>query len=58
MKMEGKRKFVVTMFFGAACFVLCWYSHMTGGEVVTAVSVLSALYKAANIYDKKNGGAG
>lgn len=58
MKIEGTRKFVVTMFFGTSCFMLCGLNHMSGGEVVTVVSLLSALYKAANIIDKKNGGAG
>lgn len=56
--MEGKRKFILAMTLGVGCLWLCACGHMTGGETVTAVSILSALYKAANVVDKKFGGAG
>lgn len=56
--MEGKRKFVLAMTLGVGCLLLCAYGRMSGGETVTVVSLLSALYKAANIVDKKFGGAG
>jgi hypothetical protein len=58
MKIEGTRKFIVTLLFGSACFWLCHEGHMSGGETVTVVSILSALYKAANLIDKNTGGAG
>lgn len=58
MKIEGTRKFVVTLLFGVACFWLCYEGRMSGSETVTVVSILSALYKASNVVDKKLGGAG
>jgi hypothetical protein len=56
--MNGLRKFIITIYFGTAVFVLCWYDHMTGTQVVEAVAILAGLYKAANVIDKKLGGAG
>jgi hypothetical protein len=56
--MNGIRKFVLAMSFGFACFFLCYTDHMSGTETVTVVSLLSALYKASNVIDKKLGGAG
>lgn len=47
--MLGFRKFVIAMYFGTACFVLCLMHRMSGGETVTAVSIITALYKAANV---------
>lgn len=55
---NGKRKFIMAMYFGTACFLLCWLHCMNGGETVTVVSLLSAFYKASNVIDKKLGGAG
>lgn len=48
----------MAMSFGASCFVLCYLGRMTGGECVTVVSILSALYKTSNVIDKRLGGAG
>jgi len=56
--MNGLRKFAITLYFGSACFVLCWFHRMDGAELVTAVTVLAGLYKAANVADKRLGGAG
>jgi hypothetical protein len=56
--MNGLRKFVMAMSFGFSCFFLCYTGHMTGGETVTVVSLLSALYKVSNVVDKRLGGAG
>lgn len=56
--MKGHRKFALAMSFGAAIFVLCWFHRVSGGECVTAVGMLAALYKASNIVDKRLGGAG
>lgn len=47
--MLGLRKFIIAMYFGTACFILCLMHRMSGSETVTAVSVITALYKAANI---------
>lgn len=54
----GQRKFILAMFCAANAFALCWGHRLSGGETVTVVSVLAALYKAANIIDKRLGGAG
>jgi hypothetical protein len=55
---NGLRKFVLAVYFGSACFALCWGHRMSGGECVTVVSILAGLYKASNVIDKKLGGAG
>ena len=55
---NGQRKFVLAAFASACAGVLCWYGHLSGGEWVTAQSIILGLYKAANIVDKKLGGAG
>lgn len=56
--MNGLRKFIFTMFCAANVFALAWGHRLMGGETVTLVSILAALYKAANVIDKKLGGAG
>lgn len=47
--MLGLRKFIIALYFGTACFILCFLHRMSGGECVTAVSIITALYKAANV---------
>jgi len=54
----GNRKFVLTMYFGTALFALCFFHRVSGGECVEGVAILAGLYKAANVIDKKMGGAG
>ena len=56
--LEGLRKFVLAAFASVSAGVLCWSGHVSGGEWVTAQSIILGLYKAANIVDKKLGGAG
>lgn len=56
--MNGWRKFSMAMYFGTACFILCYTNHMSGSETVAVVTILAGLYKAANVIDKKLGGAG
>lgn len=56
--MNGRRKFIMAIYFGSACFGLCATHCMTGGETVTVISLLSVFYKTANVVDKKLGGAG
>lgn len=56
--MNGLRKFVLAAFASVSAGVLCWYGHVSGGEWVTAQSIILGLYKAANIVDKRLGGAG
>ena len=55
---EGLRKFLLAAFASLSAGVLCWYGHLSGGEWVTSQSIILGLYKAANIVDKKLGGAG
>jgi hypothetical protein len=54
----GQRKFILAMTLGVGCLLLCAFGRMSGSETVTVVSILSALYKAANVVDKRLGGAG
>lgn len=56
--MNGYRKFVLAAFASISGGLLCWFSHITGSEWVTAQSLILGLYKAANVIDKKLGGAG
>lgn len=56
--MNGFRKFFVAVLFGLGSMFLCYTSHMTGGECVAALTFFAGLYKAANVIDKKMGGAG
>lgn len=55
MNRHASRKFIVTMYFGTACFLLCYLGHLSGGDCVAAVGILSGLYKAANIIDGRKG---
>lgn len=54
----ASRKFLFALFCAANVFALCWGHRMSGGQTVTVVSILAALYKAANVVDKRLGGAG
>jgi len=54
----GQRKFILAMFCAANCFALAWGGKLTGGETVTVVSIVCALFKAANVIDKRLGGSG
>lgn len=56
--MNGYRKFFLATFASVSAGVLCWYHCLSGGEWVTAQSLILGLYKAANVVDKKFGGAG
>lgn len=56
--MNGVRKFVIAIYFGTAIFLLCYLHRVSGGECITGVGILAGLYKAANVIDKKFGGAG
>lgn len=56
--MNGWRKYSLAMLASISGSILCWYTHVSGGEWVTAQSLILGLYKAANIVDKKMGGNG
>jgi hypothetical protein len=53
----GGRKFVVTMCFGTAVCVLCWFGKMAGVNCAEVLVALSTLYKASNILDSRYGGS-
>ena len=55
---NGQRKFALALIASVAGSILCWFGHISGGHWVTAQSLVLGLYKAANILDKKLGGAG
>lgn len=54
--MIGLRKFIVAMYFGTWCFILCLLHCMGGVETATCVATLAGLYKWANVAEKKNVG--
>lgn len=56
--MNGLRKFILAAFASLSAAVLCYTGHMSGGEWVAGQSLILGLYKAANVIDKKLGGAG
>jgi len=56
--MAGNRKFILAMYFGTAIFALCYVGRVTSGDCIIAVTVLAGLFKAANVLDKRLGGAG
>jgi hypothetical protein len=53
MNALASRKFLFALFCASNVFALCWGHRMSGGETVTVVSILAALYKAANVYEKQ-----
>lgn len=52
--MDGlaSRKFLFALFCATNAFALCWGGRMSGGQTVTAISILATLYKTANVVDK------
>ena len=54
----GTRKFSLAVFASVATFVLAFLSKVSGAEWVAAQSLILGLYGAANVMDKKLGGAG
>lgn len=55
---NGQRKFALAAFASMSAAVLCWHGSISGAHWVTAQSVILGLYKAANVVDKRLGGAG
>lgn len=51
------RKFFLALFATVSATALCWCHRMSGGEWVTAQSIILGLYKASNLVDKKFGDA-
>lgn len=56
--MNGWRKYSLALLGSLSASTLCWFHCMSGAEWVTAQSIILGLYKAANVIDKKLGGAG
>jgi hypothetical protein len=58
MIMNGKRKFLMAVGCGVASFVLAWKGVVSGSEWVAVTSLVLGIHGAANVIDKKLGGAG
>jgi len=56
--MNGNRKFFLATFASFSATILCWYHCLNGVDWTTAQGIILGLYKAANVVDKKLGGAG
>lgn len=56
--MNGKRKFLLTVGVLVGSFVLALTGKLDPGGWVTISSLALSIYGAANVFDKKNGGAG
>jgi hypothetical protein len=52
---NGLRKFVIAMYFGTACFGLCYANRLTSHDTMLSVTVLAGLYKAANVLSSRYG---
>lgn len=51
----GSRKFIVTVYFGSAVFLLCAFGKLSGSELVTAIIALAGVYSGANVMQKRGG---
>lgn len=56
--MKGMRKYSLALIASIFGFILCLKHCMSGGDFVACQSLILGLYKAANVIDKKLGGAG
>ena len=54
----GTRKFILACFGSGATFILAYLAKVSGAEWVSAQALILGLYGAANVMDKKLGGAG
>lgn len=52
------RKYSLACFFALASVALCLYKCISGAEWVTTVGLVLGVHGAANVVDKKFGGAG
>lgn len=55
---EGQRKFALALIGSLSASGLCAFHCLSGGEWVAAQGLILGLYKAANVIDKRLGGAG
>lgn len=56
--LAGNRKFILACFASVSSVGLCYIGKLTGGEWVAVQSLILGLFGAANVVDKKLGGAG
>ena len=52
------KQFILAAFASVCSVTLCWFGHISGSEYVTLQGLVLGLYGAANVVDKKLGGAG
>lgn len=55
--MTGYRKFALASFASACAGFLCYTSHLSGGEWVTAQSIILGLYKGADVLNRRANGS-
>jgi hypothetical protein len=56
--LAGNRKFILAAFASVSAGVLCYLGKITGGDWVAVQGLVLGLFGAANVIDKKLGGAG
>lgn len=54
----GNRKFILACFASVASVFLCYIGKISGGEWVAVQTLILGIFGAANVVDKKLGGAG
>lgn len=53
-RLIGLRKYSLAVFASVCAGVFCWCGQISGGEWVTAQSLILGLYKAANVASSMN----
>lgn len=56
--LAGNRKFILACFTSVSAVGLCYLGKITGGDWVGVQALVLGLFGAANVIDKKLGGAG
>lgn len=56
--LAGNRKFILACFASVSAGALCYLGKISGGEWVAVQGLVLGLFGAANVIDKKLGGAG
>lgn len=56
--MTGTRKFFITVAGSIGAFFLCWVGKLQGHDWLIFQSIVLGVHHAANVVDKKLGGAG
>lgn len=58
MKLEGKRKFLLTLLAMLMSYSLAQQRFMDAGGLITVLTLCLGMYATGNIIDKKSGGQG